>query len=71
MERVNRKACYGTMLPGQVGTDEPDARLELLHQNVRKYGTVFNAVAPGTALMRSQETFFPDCCTRGVSWSHW
>lgn len=33
-----------------VDTDEPDARLELLHVNVRKYGTVFNTVAPGTAL---------------------
>ena len=24
--------------------------LELLHDNVRKFGTVFNTVAPGTAL---------------------
>ena len=31
-------------------TDEPDRRLELLHENVRKYGTVFNTVAPGTLL---------------------
>jgi hypothetical protein len=31
-----------------VGTDEPDRRLELLHDNVRKYGTVFNTVAPRT-----------------------
>jgi uncharacterized OsmC-like protein len=33
-----------------VDTDEPDHRLELLHENVKKYGTVFNTVAPGTAL---------------------
>lgn len=33
-----------------VDTDEPDHRLELLHENVRKFGTVYNTVAPGTAL---------------------
>ena len=33
-----------------VDTDEVDHRLELLHDNVRKYGTVFNTVAPGTEL---------------------
>jgi uncharacterized OsmC-like protein len=33
-----------------IDTDEPDRRLELLHDNVRKYGTVFNTVAPGTQL---------------------
>jgi uncharacterized OsmC-like protein len=33
-----------------VDTDEPERRLELLHDNVRKFGTVFNTVAPGTAL---------------------
>lgn len=33
-----------------VDSDEPDRRLELLHENVRKYGTVFNTVAPGTSL---------------------
>jgi uncharacterized OsmC-like protein len=33
-----------------VDTDEPDHRLELLHDNVRKFGTVFNTVAPGTEL---------------------
>ena len=33
-----------------VDSDEPDRRLELLHDNVRKYGTVFNTVAPGTQL---------------------
>ncbi|MEO7962796.1 MAG: OsmC family protein [Gemmatimonadaceae bacterium] len=33
-----------------VDTDESDQRLDLLHTNVRKYGTVFNTVAPGTKL---------------------
>jgi hypothetical protein len=33
-----------------VDTDEPDRRLELLHDNVKKNGTVFNTVAPVTDL---------------------
>jgi uncharacterized OsmC-like protein len=33
-----------------VDTDESDQRLALLHENVKKYGTVFNTVAPGTRL---------------------
>lgn len=33
-----------------VDSSEPDRRLELLHENVRKFGTVFNTVAPGTHL---------------------
>ena len=33
-----------------VDTDESDHRLEMRHDNVRKFGTVFNTVAPGTAL---------------------
>jgi uncharacterized OsmC-like protein len=33
-----------------VDTDESDRRLALLHDNVRKFGTVFNTVAPGTEL---------------------
>ncbi len=33
-----------------VDTDESDRRLELLHENVKKYGTVFNTVSPGTQL---------------------
>ncbi len=33
-----------------VDSDEPDARLALLHENVKKYGTVFNTVLPGTSL---------------------
>jgi uncharacterized OsmC-like protein len=33
-----------------VDTDENEHRLALLHDNVKKYGTVFNTVAPGTQL---------------------
>jgi uncharacterized OsmC-like protein len=33
-----------------VDTDEDDRRLALLHDNVKKYGTVFNTVTHGTAL---------------------
>jgi uncharacterized OsmC-like protein len=34
----------------EVDTDESDQRLALLHDNVKKFGTVFNTVAPGTDL---------------------
>jgi len=33
-----------------VDTDEPKRRLELPHENVKKYGTVFYTIAPGTVL---------------------
>jgi len=33
-----------------VDTPESDQRLELLHKNVRKYGTIYNTVAAATAL---------------------
>lgn len=33
-----------------VDTDESDHRLALLHDNVGKFGTVYNTVAPGTSL---------------------
>lgn len=33
-----------------VDTDENDKRLELLHQNVMKFGTVYNTLAAGTEL---------------------
>ena len=33
-----------------VDTDEDDHRLDLLHQNVRKYGTISNTVAAATKL---------------------
>ena len=34
----------------KVDTDESDHRLALLHDNVKKYGTVFNTLAQGTQL---------------------
>ena len=34
-----------------VDTDEDDQRLELLHKNVRKYGTISNTVAQATKLV--------------------
>jgi len=33
-----------------VDTDESDRRLDLLHENVMKYGTVFNTLTPGSQL---------------------
>lgn len=33
-----------------VDTDESVQRLDLLHENVKKYGTVSNTVSPGTDL---------------------
>ena len=33
-----------------VETDEDDHRLELLHKNIKQFGTVFNTVASGTEL---------------------
>ena len=33
-----------------VDSDESDARLALLHENVKKFGTVFNTVMPVTSL---------------------
>jgi len=33
-----------------VDSDESDHRLTLLHENVKRYGTVFNTVSPGTSL---------------------
>ena len=33
-----------------VDTDESDQRLDLLHKNVRKYGTISNTVAAATRL---------------------
>lgn len=34
----------------EVDSDEHEARLALLHDNVKKYGTIFNTVAPGSEL---------------------
>ena len=36
-----------------IDTDENDHRLDLLHDNVKKYGTVFNTVSAGTDLKGS------------------
>ncbi|PJZ80340.1 OsmC family protein [Leptospira meyeri] len=33
-----------------VDTDESNDRLHLLHENIKKYGTVFNTIAPSTDL---------------------
>lgn len=33
-----------------IDTDEDDRRLELMHHNVRKYGTIFNTVSAATKL---------------------
>jgi len=33
-----------------VDSDESDHRLALLHDNIQKYGTVYNTVSPGTRL---------------------
>jgi uncharacterized OsmC-like protein len=33
-----------------VDTDEPDRRLDLLHRNIRKYGTISNTLAAATTL---------------------
>lgn len=34
-----------------VDSDEPEHQLELLHQNIRKYGTVFNTLLGGTEIL--------------------
>ena len=34
-----------------VNTDENERKLALMHENIRKYGTVYNTVAPGTELI--------------------
>jgi len=34
----------------EVDTDEDTRKLELMRENIRKYGTVYNTVAPGTEL---------------------
>lgn len=34
-----------------VDTDEPDTRLDLLHRNLQKYGTIYNTLAGATELV--------------------
>lgn len=41
-----------------VDTDETEHRLDLFHENVKKYGTVFNTVAPGTGPIRGTHAAF-------------
>lgn len=43
-----------------VDTDEPDRRLELLHENLKKYGTVFNTVSAGCELTGTLRRGLPD-----------
>ncbi|MDX8381819.1 MAG: OsmC family protein [Ghiorsea sp.] len=40
-----------------IDTDETEQRLELLHENIRKYGTVFNTLSPGTNLTGTVERY--------------
>jgi uncharacterized OsmC-like protein len=42
-----------------VDTDEDDRRLELLHTNVRKYGTISNTIARATTLQGVIRRAFP------------
>ncbi len=34
----------------QVDTDEEERKLALMHENIRKYGTIYNTVAAGTPI---------------------
>jgi len=34
----------------EVDTDENDRKLALMHDNIKKYGTVYNTLVPGTEL---------------------
>ncbi len=34
----------------EIDTDENERKLELMHENIKKYGTVYNTLAPGTKL---------------------
>ncbi|HJV26184.1 MAG TPA: OsmC family protein [Aromatoleum sp.] len=43
-----------------VDCDESDRRLELLHENLKKYGTVFNTVAAGCELTGTLRRGLPD-----------
>jgi uncharacterized OsmC-like protein len=36
-----------------IDSDESDHRLELLHENIKKFGTVYNTIAPNTLLTGS------------------
>lgn len=49
-----------------VDTDESEQRLNLLHENVKKYGTVFNTIGPGTDLsgVLVRKTLDAECSVR-------
>jgi uncharacterized OsmC-like protein len=49
-----------------IDTDETDQRLELLHTNVRRYGTISNTVAVATSL-GSEGRYEPPSPARGAS----
>ena len=34
----------------EIDTDENERKLELMHENIKKYGTVYNTLVPGTKL---------------------
>ena len=34
----------------EIDTDENERKLELMHENIKKYGTVYNTLVPGTTL---------------------
>ena len=48
--RTVRRRWWQSIYDLIVDTDEDDRRLELLHLNVRKFGTIFNTVAAATKL---------------------
>ncbi len=41
----------------RVATDEPDRRVELAHQNLRKFGTVYNTLAAVCDVQGSMESY--------------
>lgn len=43
-----------------VDSDESDRRLELLHENLKKYGTVFNTLAQGCEMAGTLRRGLPD-----------
>ena len=44
----------------EVTTDEPDERLQLLHRNLRKYGTITNTLAAACELSGELRRGFPE-----------
>ena len=47
----------------RVVTDEPAQRVDLLHRNVRKYGTITNTLAAACELTGEIEAVAPPCAT--------